>query len=102
MKEAMSSMAPRAFLDALESGPYTWPGGYPVYFLMGDGEPMCFTCANDNRKRIILADRYCERDWAVLAHDVNWEDSSLICAHCGQEIEVAYDNDAPTETGGEQ
>jgi len=25
------------FRKAMRHGPYAWPGGYPCYFIMGDG-----------------------------------------------------------------
>lgn len=71
--------------------PYAWPGGYPKYALMSDGEALCKTCAKDNAKIIIRAIRDKSHDgWRVDAIDINWEDTDLYCANCGNNIESAY------------
>lgn len=81
----------RAFLDALRGGSHTSIGCYPVFFLMRDGETLSYKAARDEVWTIARATRdgY-ERQWVYEAHDVNWEDPELYCAHTGARIESAY------------
>jgi hypothetical protein len=72
---------------------YAWPGGYPLYLVMLDGESMCCDCARKNWKLIKDAartDGYLERAWIPVGVTVNWEDTELYCVHCGEKIESAY------------
>ncbi len=64
---------------------YAWPGGYPVYAVMADGEALCPHCARENiRTRC---------GWHFATFDVKWEGSDLYCDHCGNPIEAAYTPD---------
>ncbi len=83
------------FKQLLRNGPYAWPGGYPMYAVMNDGECLCFKCAKANAKLIIADTRANDRHsgWTFAAHDINWEDASLYCAHCNTRIESAYAED---------
>ena len=81
------------FRKAMRSGPYAWPGGYPCYFLMADGEPLSFKAAQENRKQIVFALAHGTRhndDWKPVAFEINYEDENMICAHSGKHIECAY------------
>ena len=79
------------FREALDAGPYAWPGGYPVYFLTHDGETLSFKAAQEHADDIADSIREDMRDsWRVVAHDVNWEDEDMTCAHTGAAIESAY------------
>ena len=83
------------FKKALESGPYAWPGGYPLYFIMGDGEAMSFEAVRENADRIErqLCDPVPDLDWLPVALEVNWEDQDLLCAHTFERIPSAYGGD---------
>lgn len=86
------------FRKAMRNGPYAWPGGYPLYFIMADGEALSFKSAKAERRYILeaLRDGNEQRwfvDWRVVAVDVNWENPDLICAHSGDRIESAYAED---------
>ena len=66
---------------------WAWPGGYPLYYLSGEGnEILCPYCANS------------EAD-CITAYGVNWEDPMLICEECNERIESAYAED---EVNGDQ
>src|ERR1700722_7796948 len=89
--------------------PYAWPGGYPLFAIMGDGEAMSITACRENWREIVGAHlktatigRYYARDnsWYVEAIAVNWEDPSLYCVHTGERIESAYAEDDTIENGG--
>lgn len=67
--------------------PYAWPGGYPKFALCNDGGILCAHCCKENAKLIIGATR---QEWAIVAIDINWEDESLYCDHCGKSIESAH------------
>lgn len=83
-----------------EQGPYTWPGGYPTYFITSDGAALSWQAVVDNqtliRDSIISSpcgnNGYCTDGdgWRVICIDVNWEDDDLYCEHIGNKIESAY------------
>jgi hypothetical protein len=76
----------------LDIGPYAWPGGYPCYFLCADGEALSYKAAEENagliRDALITNDR--NSGWFVVAYEVNWEDTELMCSHTNEFIESAY------------
>ena len=79
------------FRRAMRNGPYAWPGGYPLYFVMSDGEALSFDAARKERRQILEALRdYDNSGWRPVAMDINWEDDNLICAHTNERIESAY------------
>jgi len=79
------------FRRDMRNGPYAWPGGYPLHFVMSDGEAMSFDAARENRRLILEAIRDQDhRGWRVIGVDINWEDASLYCCHSGARIQSAY------------
>ena len=84
-------MTLREIKAALRNGKYAWPGGYPLYFIATNGDPLSFEAVRANWRAV------CEchiKDgpacWDVSAIDTNWEDSELCCAETGERIESAY------------
>jgi len=79
------------FREAIENGPYAWPGGYPLYFVTSDGAAISFGTAKYNVESIAhsIADDIND-GWKVIAVEVNWEDPELRCDHNGERIESAY------------
>jgi hypothetical protein len=84
------------FRAAVRNGPYAWPGGYPLYFVMADGEAIAWlTCATPENRRLMLealrdkAD-FPRSEWLPVAVEINYEDGELICAHSNVRIESAY------------
>jgi len=78
---------------ALRNGPYAFPGGYPVYFIAADGEPLSYDAVKNNLKLVMHAvayPHYREDGWRIVGMDINWEDPELFCAHTGDRIESAY------------
>jgi hypothetical protein len=70
---------------------FAWPGGYPMFIVMADGEALCMDCARVEYRQIARASRYNLRDcWQPAGVDINYEDSELCCCHCGERIESAY------------
>ena len=83
------------FRQALENGPYAWPGGYPLYFICADGEALSFDAAQGNKAEIesaIEGDDW-NKDWRIVGIDINYEDPALYCAHTNKRIESAYAED---------
>ena len=77
----------------LDQGPYAWPGGYPIYFVAADGQPLSFEAVQAEKQRIFEAmDSDCpdDREWKVVDAQINWEDPHLYCAHTNKRIESAY------------
>ena len=81
-------------LKEAKTTPFAWPGGYPVYALMDDGEMICHDCLNDKSNPVHEGD---EADgWRFEGADIYWEGETLICPNCNKEnIESAY---GPVET----
>ena len=71
--------------------PYAWPGMYPMFAVMGDGEPLCKDCASKEYRRIVrdTMEGFNE-SFQVIGTEVNWEDSECYCCHCNNRIESAY------------
>lgn len=83
------------FRRAVRNGPYAWPGGYPVYWLMSDGEACAFGVAKSERRAMLEALR--DKDnggWRPISLEINWEDGALFCAHTGARIESAYSEES--------
>lgn len=79
------------FRRAVRNGPYAWPGGYPLYWLMDDGMSCAFDVAKTERRNMLEA--LCNKarnGWCPIALEVNWEDGNMYCAHTGKRIESAY------------
>lgn len=76
---------------AIRDGGYAWPGGYPQYVLMSDGEPLSVAAAKEQFRSICQSTINRTHDgWQAAGIDVNWEDQDMICAHTGEPIECAY------------
>lgn len=80
------------FRAAVRNGPYAWPGGYPLFWVMADGGACAFHVAKDERRFMLqaLADNCRSDQWRPVALEVNWEDSLLRCDATGELIESAY------------
>ena len=82
------------FREAIEYGPYAWPGGYPLYFVTSDGAALSFEAAEQNIQNIEFSIREEIYDeWHIAAVDINWEDINLYCDDTGNRIESAYAED---------
>jgi len=88
------------FRRDMRNGPWAWPGGYPCYFVMSDGEAMSFDAARENCRLILEAirdederGRPYSSGWRVIGVDANWEDEDLRCCHSGERIPSAYGED---------
>jgi len=82
------------FRRAVRNGPYAWPGGYPLFWIMSDGEACAFHVAKDERRNML--DALANQDnsgWRPVALEINWEDTELYCAHTNEKIESAYGDD---------
>lgn len=76
--------------STLRNGSYTWPGGYPLFFVTSDGEALHFDCVLDNFRSVVDSVRNSIHDgWQVIGCEVNYE-SELYCDHCSEQIESAY------------
>jgi len=85
------------FRRAVRNGPYAWPGGYPCYWVMADGEAVAFHVAKSERRNMLeaLKDRAIrpQDGWLPVALEINWEDGELYCAHTNERIPSAYAED---------
>lgn len=79
------------FRRAMRSGPYAWPGGYPLYFITADGGALSFKSARACRREILSAIAWNDNSggWRIVAADIAWE-GQLYCDHSGEAIETAY------------
>ena len=87
----------REVKHAIRSGGYAWPGAYPVFILMDDGEALSVSAARENWGEVVRATLHGHTPhrggWGAQAVAVNWEDTELFCAHTGERIESAYGAD---------
>jgi hypothetical protein len=79
------------FRRAVRVGPYAWPGGYPLFWLMSDGCACRFDVAKTERRNMLeaLAEQS-GNGWRPVALEINYEDGELYCAHTNERIESAY------------
>jgi hypothetical protein len=86
MKNAIIEQVKRAIRE-----PYAWPGGYPVYTIMADGELLCPDCARHNFQQIVRATNdTCRDSWQAAGAEVYWEGPDQECAQCGKALQSAY------------
>jgi hypothetical protein len=74
--------------------PFSFPGGYPVYTVLTDGELLCPDCARENFRQVVASTKEAEKDgysdgWSASGIQVLWEGSEY-CAHCQKLLESAY------------
>jgi hypothetical protein len=79
----------------LRAGPFTSPGGYPIYFVTSDGAVLSFKAVRAEWRNIVRAHLWNDKGcgWHIYGADINWEDSELYCDHTGERIESAYGED---------
>lgn len=79
----------------VRSGPYAWPGGYPMYYVTADGAALSHKSVLANYGQIADAIRTGHRSggWYVEGADINYEDASLYCDDTGERIPSAYAED---------
>jgi hypothetical protein len=76
--------------------PYAWPGGYPLAYVMDDGQLLCAGCMNDPTNPVHAggdADGWRLEGIAVLEEA---PDGPETCAHCGAVILEEEAREAPT------
>lgn len=74
---------------------YAWPGGYPMFIVLSDGEALCMDCARKEYRRLAEATKDNASDgWRAVAADINYEDTECYCCHCNNKIESAYGEEA--------
>lgn len=89
--------------ERLENGrlpAFCFPGGYPIFYICADNGILCPNCANqDNGSLAFTNDGHCgaiedsefvDKQWCIVAYDVNYENDNAYCDHCGVRIESAY------------
>jgi len=84
-----ATKTPAQLAQELVSNPYAWPGGYPQYAITNDCGVICHRCCKAAMESIEEATP--DGEWYIVALDVNWEDNTLPCDHCGKLIPAAYD-----------
>jgi hypothetical protein len=86
---------------------YAWPGGYPIYYLLGDNEPLCADCANGQNgseatHRLTDKDgQATDSQWLIVAYEIHYEGAPISCAQCNTQIESAYGNPESEDGEGE-
>jgi hypothetical protein len=91
------------FKAALRHGGTTSLGGYPLYFIVSDGEALSFEAARENFRQIADSIVHRHNDgWRIVGQEINYEDEDLVCAHTGKRIPSAYgDNEETDDTSPE-
>jgi len=83
----------KAYFLAVSLGefPRTCLGCYPRFGILSDGETICPDCCRAEISSIMAADFH--DGWLLVDDCVNYEDSDLLCCHCGEKIPSAYGDD---------
>ena len=73
----------------LRAGEYAWPGGYQLFFLTNDGETISFDGVRGDFYNTVyeITEGYSSR---IVACDVTYEDTNMICAETNKPIPAAY------------
>ena len=71
--------------DKGELPAFAWPGGYPMFYVDGDGQCLCATCATKS-----LNDPDEIPSFKPIAYDVYYEGPTMQCDNCNADIESAY------------
>lgn len=77
---------------------YAWPGGYPLFYMVGDDDSFGKLCPECAQKIADAPGDYSPDQFRYRAVAPNWEDSELYCDQCGERIPCAYgdpDDDEP-------
>ena len=69
---------------------WAWPGGYPIVYLVSDGEFLCPNCANGKNGSAASEAKDAPHDWRIIAAHIHYEGEPEYCAHCNAEIPSAY------------
>jgi hypothetical protein len=78
----------------IRAGAISFPGGYPLYLLFGDGDACCFECASAGYKCVAKDMKEgCGASFQLVGCKINYEDNDLHCGLCNKQIESAYCND---------
>jgi hypothetical protein len=78
----------------LRAGAHSSIGGYQLFLATSDSETLCFECARSEYRQVSDSIRNHSNDgWRVVGCDVNYEDTSMFCAHCNQQIPASYASD---------
>lgn len=84
----LTLQTPSEMRQSLVKAPHAFPGGYPKYAVLADGEALCHHCADSEAEHLDDADH--GDDWRIVGIEINYEDTDLYCCHCGEQIESAY------------
>lgn len=86
--------------ELIAAGPYAWPGGYPLLWVMADGGQLCARCVERESKLVAaaLTEPGTDPQWEPVAVDPYYEGPPVACDHCGQLTESAYGD--PDAEGG--
>lgn len=82
----------RDLKETLRAGQWAWPGGYPLYLISADSEPLSFESARECFREICdaMTNDYGAPSWRIVGCEINEEDQQLYCSHSGQRIEASY------------
>jgi hypothetical protein len=73
---------------------------YPRFAITSDCLPLCSTCCREERTSIATTTG--ADGWCIVAIETNYEDNSLYCANCSNQIESAYGSDLGDPNGSEE
>jgi len=81
--------------STLRHGEYAIPGGYPLFFVMGDGGASSFEYVRKNLREVMEAFKDAHRHSPMRPVEVaiNYEDGDLTCDGSGARIPSAYAED---------
>jgi len=84
------------FKACLRAGRSTDLGGYPLYFVTNDGGAISFESAQKDFGTLAYEIQH-SMGGRIIACDINYEDSDLVCSISDERIPSAYGEDESTE-----
>jgi hypothetical protein len=71
----------------------TWPGIYPLVYVLEDAEVICGKCANGQNGSDARVNHE-DPQWNIVGQQVFWENpDGEVCSHCNEELDCAYPPD---------
>ena len=90
----MNIVNPKEVLETMSNTSYI------TCAIMADGGRLCYECVCNEQPLLVseysnaikngFSMNSSDTQWLIIGVDINWEDESLYCSHCNEQIEPSY------------